>query len=124
MYKGLQFFGDFFLAEGNQKTAISLFTIALDAFTYMDIHNSRAECMLQLGNISTTNRDFRKAEELWKLARPLFERASQAKKVALIDEKILSIDPDVHKMRRLTVGLQEDEDRIMDHNLETLGTWL
>ncbi|KAJ7195909.1 hypothetical protein GGX14DRAFT_674124 [Mycena pura] len=118
MYKALQFLGDFFLVEGNQNTAISLFTIALDAFTYMDIHRSRAECMLQLGDISMMNGDFGKAEELWKLARPLFERASQKKKVALIDKKLL-IRPDWHKLQQLTVGLNADQDRMMDHNLIT-----
>ncbi|KAJ7218680.1 hypothetical protein GGX14DRAFT_390447 [Mycena pura] len=91
IYKALQFLGDFFLLEDNQNTAISLFTIALDAFTYMDIHHSRAECMLQLGDISKMNGDFGKAKKLWKLARPLFEFASQEKSIALTDEKLLSI---------------------------------
>ncbi|KAJ7195974.1 hypothetical protein GGX14DRAFT_674254 [Mycena pura] len=106
IYKGLQFLGDLFLVEGDQNTAISLFTIALDAFTYMDIHRSRAECMLQLGDISKMNGEFGKAEELWKLARPLFTCSSQEKKVTLIDEKLLSIqsiNPDVHKLQVLTV---------------------
>ncbi|KAJ7210393.1 hypothetical protein GGX14DRAFT_625388 [Mycena pura] len=38
IYKALQFLGDFFLVEGDQTTATGLFTIALDAFTHMDIH--------------------------------------------------------------------------------------
>ena len=103
-------------------TAISLFTLALDAFTYMDVHCSRAECMLQLGNISKTNGDFDKAEEHWKLARPLFECASQQKNIALIDEKLLaikSIHSDVHKLQLLTVALQEDQGGLMDHNSAT-----
>ncbi|KAJ7208275.1 hypothetical protein GGX14DRAFT_395932 [Mycena pura] len=122
IYKALQFLGDFSLVEGDHNTAISLFTIALNAFTYMDIHCSRAECMLQLGDISKTNGDFGKAEELWKLARPLFECSSQGKSIALVDEKLLSIPSihtDVHKLQLLTVGLLKDEDGLMDHNSAT-----
>jgi hypothetical protein len=52
IHKALQFLGDVFLALGNEHTAIILFTIALDGFTQIDVHRSRAECMLQLGDIS------------------------------------------------------------------------
>ncbi|KAJ7202343.1 hypothetical protein GGX14DRAFT_654265 [Mycena pura] len=119
IYKGLQFLGDIFLLKGDRTTAISLLTVALDAFTYMDIYRSRAECMLQLGNISQMNGDFGKAEELWKMAQPLFEYASQEKKVVLIDEKLLSIQPDLHKLQLLTAGLQQYEDEVIDQDLVT-----
>ncbi|KAJ7823734.1 hypothetical protein B0H13DRAFT_1919503 [Mycena leptocephala] len=52
IYKALQFLGDAFLAQDDEHTAINLFTVALEGFTYMDVHCSRAECMLQLGDIS------------------------------------------------------------------------
>lgn len=95
IHKALQFLGDVFQAEGDQGTAISLFTIALDGFTNMDIHRSRAECMLCLGDISQGNGDWLKAVQLWMAARPLFERSSQAKQVAVIDEKLAIISGDV-----------------------------
>jgi tetratricopeptide (TPR) repeat protein len=44
--KALQFLRDIFLAQADEDTAVSLFTIALEGFTYMDVHRSRAECML------------------------------------------------------------------------------
>ncbi|KAJ7486918.1 hypothetical protein FB451DRAFT_1168295 [Mycena latifolia] len=90
IHKALQFLGDVFLADDDQQTAVSLLTVALDGFTKMDVHRSRAECMLQLGNISKMHRDLPKALELWKTTRPLFERSSQAKQVAHIDELLAS----------------------------------
>ncbi|KAJ6586486.1 hypothetical protein DFH09DRAFT_1274917 [Mycena vulgaris] len=95
LHKALQFLGDIFRFEGDQDTAVSLLTVALEGFTLMDVHRSRAECMLGLGYISKENRDLLKAAELWRTARPLFERSSQVKKLALIDKELLSIQRDV-----------------------------
>ncbi|KAJ6535813.1 hypothetical protein DFH09DRAFT_1283952 [Mycena vulgaris] len=95
VHKALQFLGDAFRIQGDQHTAISLLTVALEGFTMMDIHRSRAECMLGLGYISKEHGDILKAAELWRIARPLFERSSQAKKVALVDKELLSIAGDV-----------------------------
>ncbi|KAJ6592171.1 hypothetical protein DFH09DRAFT_1415096 [Mycena vulgaris] len=95
LHKALQFLGDIFCTEGDQETAVSLLTVALDGFTQRDVHRSRAECMLGLGYISKKNGDLLKAAELWRTARPLFERSSQAKKIALIDEELFSIMGDV-----------------------------
>ncbi|KAJ6536758.1 hypothetical protein DFH09DRAFT_1401371 [Mycena vulgaris] len=95
VHKALQFLGDVFCTEGDQDTAVSLLTVALKGFTRMDVHRSRAECMLQLGYISKENGDVLKATEYWRSARFLFERSSQAKKVALIDDELLSISGDV-----------------------------
>ncbi|KAJ6592037.1 hypothetical protein DFH09DRAFT_1414862 [Mycena vulgaris] len=95
VHKALQFLGNIFRTEGDQDTAVSLLTTALEGFTQMDVHRSRAECMLGLGYISKENGGGLKAAELWRTARPLCERSSQAKKVALIDEELLSIAGDV-----------------------------
>jgi hypothetical protein len=65
-----------------------LFTIALEGFTYMDVHRSRAECMVRLGDISNRCGDLLKAVEFWNTARPLFERSSQAKEVQCVDERL------------------------------------
>ncbi|KAJ6579729.1 hypothetical protein DFH09DRAFT_1446218 [Mycena vulgaris] len=88
VHKALQFLGDVFRAEGDQDTAISLLTVALGGFTHMDVHRSRAECMLQLGDISKQQGDIVTAVELWKTARLLLERSSQTKQIALIDERL------------------------------------
>jgi tetratricopeptide (TPR) repeat protein len=91
VHKALQFFGDIFLYQKDVDTAITLFTVALEGFTYMDVHRSRAECMLRLGDISKSCGDMLKAVDLWTTARPLFERSSQAKQVQCVDERLAGI---------------------------------
>ncbi|KAJ7818565.1 hypothetical protein B0H13DRAFT_2455061 [Mycena leptocephala] len=95
IHKALQFLGDVFLAQDDEHTAINLFTVALEGFTYMDVHRSRAECMLQLGDISKGHGNLQKAVELWTTARPLFEKSSQAKQVEKIDQRLAGVDEDV-----------------------------
>jgi tetratricopeptide (TPR) repeat protein len=95
VYKALQFLGDIFLSQNDEHTATSLFTVALEEFTQMDVHHSRAECMLQLGDISMGHGDPLKAVEFWERARPLFERSSQAKQVQHINERLAGISEDV-----------------------------
>lgn len=97
IHKALQFLGDVFLALDDEHTAISLFTVALEGFTQMDVHCSRAECMLLLGDIFQGHGNLLKAVELWETARPLFEQSSQAKQIEQIDEKLLDINKDVLK---------------------------
>jgi tetratricopeptide (TPR) repeat protein len=74
IYKALQFMGDAFFAQDDKHTAITLFAVALDGFTQMDVHHSRAECMLRLGDISKGQGDLLNAVEHWETARPLFEQ--------------------------------------------------
>ncbi|KAJ7482771.1 hypothetical protein FB451DRAFT_122454 [Mycena latifolia] len=88
IHKALQYLGDVYLADGDQQTAISLLTVALEGFTQMGVHRSRAECMLRLGDILELHGDLPKAAELWKTARPLFERSSQTKQLTHIDERL------------------------------------
>jgi hypothetical protein len=104
IHKALQFLGDVFLAQDDEHTAINLFTVALEGFTYMDVHHSRAECMLRLGDISKGHGDLLKAVELWETARPLFERSSQVKKVENIDQMLAGIDGDVLEQYRTNLA--------------------
>ncbi|KAJ7436618.1 hypothetical protein FB451DRAFT_1453784 [Mycena latifolia] len=91
VHKAFQFLGDVYLGHGDQQTATSLFTVALEGFTPMDVHRSRAECMLRLGDISKLQGDVLKAAQLWETARPLFQRSSQAKQIAHIDERLAGL---------------------------------
>ncbi|KAJ7315600.1 hypothetical protein DFH08DRAFT_1039809 [Mycena albidolilacea] len=104
IYKALQFLGDLFLAQDDEDTAVSLFTVALEGFTYMDIHRSRAECLLHLGDISKRHDDLLKAVELWEMARPLLERSSQAKQIKNIDERLAGVDEDVREQHRAALA--------------------
>ncbi|KAJ6533324.1 hypothetical protein DFH09DRAFT_1406849 [Mycena vulgaris] len=81
VHKALQFLGDIFCTEGDQDTAVCLLTVALEGFTYMDVHCSRAECMLQLGYISNGNGDVLKATEYWRSARSLLNGHLKQKKL-------------------------------------------
>ncbi|KAJ7095613.1 hypothetical protein C8R44DRAFT_951063 [Mycena epipterygia] len=74
LHKAICYLGDIFNVHGDLATAESLYTVALQGFTQMDIHSGRAECMLRLGDISSRYADSTKAVELWRDARPLFER--------------------------------------------------
>ncbi|KAJ7451382.1 hypothetical protein FB451DRAFT_1374414 [Mycena latifolia] len=92
LYKAFQFLGDGFMLQGDEDTAQSLFEVALEAFMEMDIHRSRAHCMLRLGDIAKQRGDLVKALRLWRDARPLFERSSQANEVAEIDTRLAAVD--------------------------------
>ncbi|KAJ7936918.1 hypothetical protein B0H13DRAFT_1852980 [Mycena leptocephala] len=94
VHKALLFIGDVFVAEGDDHTAKSLFTVAQEGFVYMDVHCSRAQCLLRLGNLAEKEGNSSKALELWKAARPLFERASQAKAIAQIDARLAELEHD------------------------------
>ncbi|KAJ7859840.1 hypothetical protein B0H14DRAFT_623303 [Mycena olivaceomarginata] len=94
-HKALQFFGDMFLDQNDKDTAISLFTLALEGFTYMDVHCGRAECMLRLGDISHGCGDPLKAMGFWEAARPLFKCSSQAQQVANIDDRLASMSREI-----------------------------
>ncbi|KAJ7837105.1 hypothetical protein B0H13DRAFT_1912703 [Mycena leptocephala] len=118
IHKALQFLGDAYLTQGHEDTAVCLFTVALDGFTQMDVHCGRADCMLRLGDISREHGNFLKAVEHWQAARPLFERASQAKRVAHIDKRLAGVNQDMLDQHRnsfthlaewdLSSGISED----------------
>ncbi|KAJ7034342.1 hypothetical protein C8F04DRAFT_1234377 [Mycena alexandri] len=100
IHKALEFLGDVFLREDDEVTAISLFTLALEGFTQMDVHRSRAECMIRLGDIANKHGDLLKALEFWETARPLFECSSQAKQVGDIDERLVGMGEDVKEQHK------------------------
>ncbi|KAJ7131130.1 hypothetical protein C8R44DRAFT_904164 [Mycena epipterygia] len=100
LHKALCCLGDLFLSQGDSYTAHSLLVVALEGFTYMDVHRSRADCMLHLGDIAKHRGDLVKAAELWKEAHLLFERSLQAKDMTKIDIKLALVEqeiPDAHQ---------------------------
>ncbi|KAK7013076.1 ATPase-AAA-core domain-containing protein, partial [Favolaschia claudopus] len=87
VHKALLFLGDVLMAD-NHGTAMALYTLALEGFSFMDIHQYRAECMLRLGDLAHKHRDWTKASTFWSRAKPLFERSSQTKSVAEVDSRL------------------------------------
>ncbi|KAJ7274698.1 hypothetical protein C8J57DRAFT_1224287 [Mycena rebaudengoi] len=77
--------GQILSANGDNETALSIFEVALDGFTSMDVHHWRADCMARIAGIMNNRGEIRKAVELWKAARPLFKRSSQMKDIIMID---------------------------------------
>jgi tetratricopeptide (TPR) repeat protein len=86
--KAFHCLGQIFAVQRDDDTALSLFNVALDGFTFMDVHRWRADCMVQIADIWNSRGEVLRAVRLWKAARPLFERSSQAKDVARIDAKL------------------------------------
>jgi hypothetical protein len=89
--KTIQSFGKIFFSDGNVSTADTLFTVALGGFTKMDVHRSRADCFLCLGDIARTRGELSRASTLWKHAKDLFARSLQAKDVSKIDSRLIEI---------------------------------
>jgi tetratricopeptide (TPR) repeat protein len=92
LHNALLFLGDIFLALGDEDTAHSLFIVGLDGFTVMDVHQNRAQCMLRLGDIAKNRGDHSHAIDLWKKAKPLFERSLQTKDLAGIEARLDAVN--------------------------------
>jgi tetratricopeptide (TPR) repeat protein len=92
LHKALLFLGDDFIANEDEETAANLYTVALEGLTHMDIHWSRAQCMIRLGDLAEGQGHTSKAISFWMAARPLFEQAMQAKDVAQIDARLSVIE--------------------------------
>lgn len=90
--KALLFLGDVFVCDKDKDTAFNLYTVALEGFTYMDVHRSRAQCMQRLGDLANSQGLTSNAIALWNAARPLFERSLQAKDVVQIDSRLVAAE--------------------------------
>ncbi|KAJ7512271.1 hypothetical protein B0H11DRAFT_2346256 [Mycena galericulata] len=93
--KALQSLGQMFLANGDEGTAESLFIVALEGFTYMDVHCSRAQCMLSLGDIAKLAGHLERAASLWAEAQPLFNKSLQSMAVTQIGVRLTDLDGEV-----------------------------
>ncbi|KAF8186584.1 hypothetical protein K438DRAFT_2153271, partial [Mycena galopus ATCC 62051] len=92
LHFALQCFGDALAEQGINDTAINILTVALEGFTWMDVHSSRAQCMQSIGDLHMRRGEFSKASTFWKEARPLFEVSSQAKSVVGIDSRLAELE--------------------------------
>ncbi|KAJ7815336.1 hypothetical protein B0H14DRAFT_3476289 [Mycena olivaceomarginata] len=88
VHQALRCLGDVFAQQGTNDVALSILAVALDGFTWMDVHRSRAECMRTIGDVHMRRGDHCAAKEMWTAARPLFERSKQTRDVARIDERL------------------------------------
>jgi tetratricopeptide (TPR) repeat protein len=88
LLKALYCLGNVFYLLGDNTTAYALCIVALEGFTYLDVHHGRARCLLLLGDIAEHQGDSAKAVEFWNNARPLFELSLQAKDAIQIDNRL------------------------------------
>ncbi|KAF8137892.1 hypothetical protein K438DRAFT_732958 [Mycena galopus ATCC 62051] len=102
LHKALLFLGDIFVIH-HEHTATNLYQVALAGFTQMDVHLSRAQCMLRLGDLANKQGCTSEAINFWKAALPLFVQSSQAKDVAEIDSKLASIEQ-AYQENLMTLG--------------------
>ncbi|KAF8184343.1 hypothetical protein K438DRAFT_1837907 [Mycena galopus ATCC 62051] len=97
LHKALLFLGNVFIADNDENSAANLYQVALVGFTQMDVHHSRAQSMLHLGDLGNKGGCTSEAISFWEAARPLFERASQTKDIAQIDSRLATREKDHHK---------------------------
>ncbi|KAJ6477714.1 hypothetical protein C8R45DRAFT_1157637 [Mycena sanguinolenta] len=106
LHKALLFVGDVFIASQDESTAFVLYTVALEGFKHMDVHQKQAECMLRLGDLAHAHGNTLAAIAHWKTARLLFERSSQMKDIAQIDSKLAAIEK-AHEKALITLATLE-----------------
>jgi hypothetical protein len=83
--------GTFSSAYGDDETAFSVFQVALDGFTLMDVHMGKGKCMAGMAEILERKGEIARAKELWSASRPMFERSGQARSVAQVDASLCRI---------------------------------
>ncbi|KAF8143946.1 hypothetical protein K438DRAFT_1875014 [Mycena galopus ATCC 62051] len=97
LHKALLFLGDAFSANHDENSAANLYQVAMAGFTRMDVHRSRAQCLLRLRDQASKDGCTSEAISFWEAARPLFERASQTKDIAQIDSRLATWEKDHHQ---------------------------
>ncbi|KAJ7860825.1 hypothetical protein B0H14DRAFT_3134754 [Mycena olivaceomarginata] len=107
LQKALLCLGDVFIINKDQTTAENLYLLALEGFTQMDVHRSRAQCMIRLGDLANKQGHTSKAISLWQTARPLFERSLQVTDIAQTDVRLSAAEKrDQEALTTLTAPAQ------------------
>jgi hypothetical protein len=98
LHKALLFLGDVFSSTDDTETAQTLFTVALEGFTSMDVHQSRAQSMVRLGDLAKNQGKIPEAVAFWRAAQPLFKRSMQPNEAADIANRLASIAEEDQKL--------------------------
>ncbi|KAJ6550483.1 hypothetical protein DFH09DRAFT_1501532 [Mycena vulgaris] len=103
--KALRCAGDL-LVEHDEGTSLSLFSAALDTFTFMDVHRDKADCMVRIASIFERRGETRNTVNILQEAYSLYERSSQKQEMAKINMKleglISILEQHVPQLQRLT----------------------
>jgi hypothetical protein len=92
LHKALLFLGDVFISSKYYETAANLYMVALEGFTRMDVHHSRAKCIIRLGDLANKKGSISEEIGFWTAARPLFEQSLQARDIAQIDVRLSTVE--------------------------------
>ncbi|KAF7344831.1 CTLH domain-containing protein [Mycena venus] len=72
----------------DEGSALTLFGVALEAGTAMDIHDLQAECMAGIGDIMDRRGGLIQARDIWERARLLFVRSSRKKEATGVQKRL------------------------------------
>ncbi|KAJ7302385.1 hypothetical protein DFH08DRAFT_826711 [Mycena albidolilacea] len=120
LHKGLLFLGDVFIAHNDEETAMNLYMVALEGFTHMDVHYSRAQCMLRLGDLANKQGNTSAAIGQWKAAQLLLEQSLQAKDVAQIDSRLATIEK-AHQKALVELGTLHAPGQFLNKETSEIG---
>ncbi|KAK7053510.1 NB-ARC domain-containing protein [Favolaschia claudopus] len=87
-WNALQRLADAVVDLADDETAFSLFQVALEGGTQIDIHLLRARCMIGIGDIMFRKGIYKQAQSMWKEACPLLVRSSQMEEVDAVNERL------------------------------------
>jgi hypothetical protein len=90
-------FGQIFVENNEQETALNLFRVALDEFSIMGVHQWKADCMLRMAEIFERRGDTANSVEMWRAAIPVLQRCSQAQSMARVEAKLATVGSDSPK---------------------------
>ncbi|KAF7314916.1 NB-ARC domain-containing protein [Mycena indigotica] len=117
IFHSLRCTGDFFRNSlGDADTALSLFEVALEGFAAMDVHRSRGECALRIGDISQRKGRRKEAEDMWRLARQCFLRCPLDKAVAGVDARLLDTNAITVGTKTVPVPIRADNTRVITNS--------
>ncbi|KAF7345042.1 CTLH domain-containing protein [Mycena venus] len=89
-HHALRCIGDIFAARGDDDTALNLFQTAFDGFSAMGVYRHQGVCLVRIADVFERRGDFERATNFLEKAKVMFERSSQADKIALIESKLES----------------------------------
>ncbi|KAF8146775.1 hypothetical protein K438DRAFT_2092589 [Mycena galopus ATCC 62051] len=123
LHRAFLFLGDVFIANNDEDTATNLYHVSLAGFTEMDVHHSRAQCMLRLGDLAKKDGRTYEAITFWKAAQPLFAQSLQIKDVAQIDLRLATLEnADQQRLLKLeTLHAPTSDHLVTEENSEIGG---
>ncbi|KAK7028476.1 hypothetical protein R3P38DRAFT_3518391 [Favolaschia claudopus] len=92
-HKALLYIGDMFSHNEDTMTAENLFIVALQGFTKMDVHCSRAQCLTRLGDLALAQKNELCAQAYWRTAQQLFEQSCHGENARKVFQKLTALQP-------------------------------